>query len=311
MTSARSSVCGFARDYCAELENLLGRGPLAGTVHSVFATSVNLLMGGRLVTVLAGCRPLHPYSLRLRGHVLPPLRAGDAVRLTPEGLYRDQRFLCSLERAVPVRLSLETLDPDGLRKPTPRRLSLLRDFLLKNGNPDGFLPLLSLLHETGTAVPSNVYAAFASARLPALFEAVRSGGVKEAGEAAHAIAGCGIGLTPSADDFLAGFIVSVYLEAFRRRELPEAKPLLDRMAEEAASRTNIISGTFLREASLGLCSEDVLRFFGAFCSRVLSQGFILSAMNVLAFGETSGTDILTGIYFGQKNYPHFRRKRHW
>ena len=121
--------------------------------------------------------------------------------------------------------------------------------------------------------------------------------------AAYSIAGCGIGLTPSADDFLCGVMASVLASAIARGEQNEWLPLTAAMAERAAPRTNLISAAFLRQAAAGQLSSDVLTLIRTLYSSVLSLRLPSAAMNVIAFGETSGTDILTGIYFGQKNYP--------
>jgi len=126
---------------------------------------------------------------------------------------------------------------------------------------------------------------------------------KTAAEAAYSIAGCGIGLTPSADDFLCGVMASVLASAIARGEQNEWLPLTAAMAERTAPRTNLISAAFLRQAAAGQLSSDVLTLIRTLYSSVLSLRLPSAAMNVIAFGETSGTDILTGIYFGQKNYP--------
>ena len=80
-------------------------------------------------------------------------------------------------------------------------------------------------------------------------------------------------------------------------------PLTAAMAQRAGTRTNLISAAFLRQAACGQLSSDVLTLVRTFYSSVLSLRLPSAAMNVIAFGETSGTDILTGIYFGQKIYP--------
>ena len=124
-----------------------------------------------------------------------------------------------------------------------------------------------------------------------------------AAEAAYSIAGCGIGLTPSADDFLCGVMAALLASALACGQARDWLPLTDAMARRAAPRTNLISAAFLRQAACGQLSSDVLSFIQTLYSRVLSLRLPSAAMNVIAFGETSGTDILTGIYLGQKNFP--------
>lgn len=288
-----------------ELKALLSKGQQTGLVHSVFHSSVNLLTDGQLITLLTESRPLYPYSIRLSGETLPAVQPQDTVIFTDSRiLFPKCGWQISLENIRVTDLTLTSLSLAGLGSPGGKRLAELRDIILHHGKTDGFAPLLCLLEKPDeAAIPSNLYVDFAAQRIPALFAAVRALDAEKAAEAAFSIAGCGIGLTPSADDFLCGLMTSLQMEAAIKGELPKITSLTEAMAEKAASRTNLISGTFLREAGRGLVSQDIRLLMKALYSSVLSQGVTTSAMNVIAFGETSGTDILTGIYFGQKNYP--------
>lgn len=288
-----------------ELKTLLQKDGQMGTVHSVFHSSVNLLINGQLITLLTESRPLYPYSLRIEGETLPPAKPDEAVEFSAGQIsFPESGWKVLTAQARETDLTLASLPLAGLSSPDESRLSELRDIILRHGKTDGFAPLLCLLEEANDpVVPSNLYVDFAAHRIPALFQSIRSLDVEKAAEAAYSIAGCGIGLTPSADDFLCGLMTSLQMEALVRHETGRVTSLTAAMAEKAASRTNLVSGTFLREAGCGLVSQDVRELMKALYSSVLSQGVTTSAMNVIAFGETSGTDILTGIYFGQKNYP--------
>ena len=187
--------------------------------------------------------------------------------------------------------------------PHPAAPQALREIILSNGKPEGFAPLFTILEDDPSPLPDNLYVRYAAERIPALFAALRQKDAKATAEAAYSIAGCGIGLTPSADDFLCGVMASVLASAIARGEQNEWLPLTAAMAERAAPRTNLISAAFLRQAAAGQLSSDVLTLIRTLYSSVLSLRLPSAAMNVIAFGETSGTDILTGIYFGQKNYP--------
>lgn len=293
-----------AEELCGELVALLKKeGRQEATVHSVFKTSLNLLSSGRLVTLLSGSRPLYPYSVRLQSERLPALAPGDRVLMDEHEFLLPKGGRIRLSGASVGALSLTRYSRETLSSPTEERLRELRAVLLQKGKPDGFLPLLTLLEPGESPLESNLYADFAAARIPALFEAVRQNDPEAAGKAAYSIAGCGIGLTPSADDFLTGLMASLFMEAHKRDELTRITPLLTAIANAAAPRTNLISGTFLMEAAAGLTSRDTGELLQTLYTCVLSQGITPSAMNVIAFGETSGTDILIGIYFGQKIYP--------
>lgn len=288
---------------CSRLADFLQGPPSSGIVHSVFCSSVNLEAEGHLITLLRQDRPLYPWSARLCTDRLPPFREGMAFTAGPEGFYfAELRLLVSLQEAHRTDCSLFSL-PDPLFVPGAEQIGLLRETIVRHGKPEGFAPLLGILAQQEVPFPSNLYADYAAKKLPLFFAAVSAGDIPAAAQAAWAITGCGIGLTPSADDFLCGVMTALLATAIAKGEAEKVLPLTRAIAAKAASRTNRISGTFLSEAGEGLLSEDVLRLIQTLYSCVLSQGLAASAMNVIAFGETSGTDILTGIYFGQKIYP--------
>ena len=268
----------------------------------MFHTSANLLYQGQLVTLLDDTRPLYPCAVRLGGSI-PPLAAGEPALLSRERItFPHSGHTIELHRAAVTSLSLfSPLLP--LQLPHPAAPQALREIILSNGKPEGFAPLFTILEDDPSPLPDNLYVRYAAERIPALFAALRQKDAKATAEAAYSIAGCGIGLTPSADDFLCGVMASVLASAIARGEQNEWLPLTAAMAERAAPRTNLISAAFLRQAAAGQLSSDVLTLIRTFYSSVLSLRLLSAAMNVIAFGETSGTDILTGIYFGQKNYP--------
>ncbi len=286
----------------AQLLAQLPQRPAEAAVHSVFRTSVNLLWQGQLVTLLDDTRPLYPCAVRLGGSV-PSLTVGESALLSRERIeFPHSGVTVDLTRAAVTSLSLfSPLLP--LQTPHPAAPQALREIILTGGKPEGFAPLLFLLEDEPCPLPDNPYVRYAAQRIPALFAALRQRDTAAAAEAAYRIAGCGIGLTPSADDFLCGVMASVLACAIAHGKKNEWLPLTAAMAERAAPRTNLISAAFLRQAARGQLSSDVLTLIRTLYSCVLSLRLPSAAMNVIAFGETSGTDILTGIYFGQKNYP--------
>ena len=286
----------------AELAAILPTEPVPAAVHSVFRTSVNLLWQERLVTLLDASRPLYPFSVRLSG-ALPSLTVGEPALLSREAvLFPRQGVAVGLSRAAVQSLSLFSL-VQPLQTPPSEALQALRETILTHGRPEGFAPLLFLLEDEPCPFPDNPYVRYAAARIPALITALRQRDALAAAEAAYSIAGCGIGLTPSADDFLGGVMTALLASALVCGQERDWLTLTDAMARRAAPRTNLISAAFLRQAACGQLSSDVLSFIQTLYSRVLSLRLPSAAMNVIAFGETSGTDILTGIYLGQKNFP--------
>ena len=268
-----------------------------GEVLSAFSHAVNLDTPAGLVSVLTRARCLQPMGCVVepagsfeQGAFAPGMR----VRLTGRAIRIGDAEIV-LAGATPTDLSVRgALCPDGAaaavepqkHRPTLRPAPLLT-VLASGRGEDGLSALV-------TRCKSNVYADFLATRLPRLFAAVAAGDAAEAGEAAARIAGCGVGLTPSSDDLLTGYMAMLHaLSAIG--VLGEIAPITHAIAARAAQKTNRISGAFLLQSGAGYVSEDVLRLLQLLCSDSDAQQIERAAARVAAFGSTSGSDMLTGI----------------
>lgn len=268
-----------------------------GEVLSAFSHAVNLDTPAGLVSVLTRARCLQPMGCVAepagsfeQGAFAPGMRA----RLTGRELRIGDAEI-ALAGATPTDLSVRgALCPDGAaaavepqKHRPPLRPAPLLAVLASGRGEDGLSALV-------TRGKSNVYADFLAPRLPRLFAAVAAGDAAEAGEAAARIAGCGVGLTPSSDDLLTGYMAMLHaLSAIG--VLGDVVPMTRAMAARAAQKTNRISGAFLLQSGAGYVSEDALRLLQLLCSDSDAQQIERAAARVAAFGSTSGSDMLTGI----------------
>jgi hypothetical protein len=98
----------------------------------------------------------------------------------------------------------------------------------------------------------------------------------------RALRGCGLGLTPSGDDFIAGYLIGLSLRGEPSDEV-----------FEAARTDNIFSNTFLDLARQG-------RIFGRMKNLILAlmggRGVRECTERLFAVGGTSGADLATGFY---------------
>ena len=107
---------------------------------------------------------------------------------------------------------------------------------------------------------------------------------------ASKLAGLGIGLTPSGDDFLMGALYAVWI--IHPHEI--AQVLASEVATVAAPLTTSLSAAWLRAAGQGEAGGVWHEFFEASISGKMQR--IQTAMNkILAVGETSGADALAGL----------------
>ncbi|QDJ12921.1 hypothetical protein CEP45_03230 [Mergibacter septicus] len=106
--------------------------------------------------------------------------------------------------------------------------------------------------------------------------------------------GLGIGLTPSGDDYIVGYMAGYYSQ--HQGILPEFRLL----ANLAQSKTNEISANYLNNASNRLFKQEILDMV----NNISDEDCI---NNLLNMGFSSGQDILYGIYDYFKRYDFKQR----
>jgi hypothetical protein len=109
--------------------------------------------------------------------------------------------------------------------------------------------------------------------------------------------GVGFGLTPSGDDFIAGFLFGLYLlQQSYRSDLAALRTII----YDSARSGNLLSNTFLSLASQGRFSGRLKNFVGALLMYDSSH-MIPALQQVLSIGSTSGADLLCGLFFALRN----------
>jgi hypothetical protein len=114
--------------------------------------------------------------------------------------------------------------------------------------------------------------------------------ISTATSSASQLAGLGIGLTPSGDDFMVGAIYAVWII-----HPPEiACVLAEAIANTAAPLTTSLSAAWLRAAGRGKAGIVWHEFLNALLFHD-SLRILKALKNILAVGETSGADALAGF----------------
>jgi hypothetical protein len=110
--------------------------------------------------------------------------------------------------------------------------------------------------------------------------------------------GCGLGLTPAGDDFIAGFLVGLHV--LRQLRGQGSQSTADAVFR-AARGGNIFSNTFLDLARRGLLFGRLKDLLLALVSG--SEGSVCKAAGKLfGIGETSGADLATGLFITLQSY---------
>ena len=278
---------------CNRFLALAGGTACSATVHSVFDHAVNLELEGRagLVGLIAKPKALTPYAVSVRIHepfFETGIRAGMAAVIESGRILVPQAgFELDCSQASAVELSLDSISILSTNQQICTQENLLRKVLLEADTGESLAPL-------ATGVGGNKYADFLVPRFRALQNAVRAGNAESAVLAAERFAGCGMGLTPSSDDLLCGYLATKWLLS-RGQGRTERITLLSSIAAAAARKTNRISASFLLYCGEGLVHISLYELYAELFRNADEEETLAAARRILAIGSTSGADMLTGV----------------
>lgn len=278
-------------------------GPVKARVHGVFRTSFNVLLEtGDLITFLEQPNP-GPGNIIVPGlgTLLGCLEPGQlahlalpAVILPEPAVYLDlssARFWTWTWLPVGERFNAESC---GIRIDTASRIAAEHGEMLGHTSSTGN-------HSTERAAPPKTQSPMRSQVRAQLQTAIRglcmaalAEDVDLALACAQRMIGLGPGLTPSGDDYLSGFLLTLHLAA---RAIGSRTEWLEWVSQGistwAPGRTTLVSSTQLRLAAQGEADEVTGRAITAILWG--EPGLSASVDALLEVGSTSGSDILAGI----------------
>ena len=253
-----------------------------GTVVATFARACYLDLGGTIVAVVAPDLlngPLNVVVTAPAAFSFEQLTAGQTVRISPHALDIGDRI---------------RVDTTG----TPVWPARLRAVARRDARTLG--ARVAALEAILTEAPEESLARAerrpwrAAEAMSVLAEGLRRRNARMVREAAGRLAGLGPGLTPSGDDVLAGAMLALTLV-----RSPQPPRLREVILRAAAERTTRVSGAYLQAASRGEAGEAWHALRDALAPQTAGPGALDSAARrVMAFGETSGADMLAGFVLG-------------
>ena len=253
------------------------------TVHSRFRRAVNFSNGRHLVFLVSQEIGAGPLNIVLAGAgSQEALACVSGVRAEENFLQLDeQHFELGFGDRYDSKLALRTRNTNCFAQ----NLEQFRR-LLAETSPARSLAFLIAPERIGSFT-SSIERAFIS-RIQCGVDEFFGGNLLEG---VSLLKGCGMGLTPSGDDFIAGVLVGLQVvQLLHERELGEAIDTIFR----AAAGDNIFSKTFLDLARRGLVSEKQQNLILAL-SDEHPDALRGAALNLFAVGATSGADFGTGF----------------
>lgn len=212
-----------------------------------------------------------------------PVQAGQPVRYDRKCLYFCNEIEVSLEHAVQVSMNSIRRGSQPDRRLVERILQLIKIYGRKSELYD------ALLEQKSETAQERMF----HEGLQRLFIMQKQGKAEYDASVFLPLVGLGCGLTPAGDDFLAGlFLAARYLGAewFVKKDW---STLLQYVREN----TSVVSYQMIKNALRGYARESVIQLFEAIRKEDWNE--IKGGIHkVIAYGSTSGTDMLCGVLCG-------------
>jgi hypothetical protein len=270
-------------------------------VHSIFRGSVNLLSPAEeLVTIARTDVDMMPMGMTVdlsSAHIAWPFEVDDSV------VYNGQLEFVIPKNENRIRLRHARVWRPILSAPSgeiacasEEALSMIKKTLLELDSGGVSSVIRFIDGDTRESSCTSIYARFITGDICSFIDAVEAKDWERSLYQAELLVGFGPGLTPSCDDFLAAFILSLhYMNQWNHQDDQALLSFLQSIVELARSRTTIVSYSMLRHASAGKASDSYLKILEALATHNLPE--LRRAIDrVLEFGATSGADFLFGIW---------------
>ncbi len=301
---------------CKELYDYIQKNQPKGQVHSIFDNSLNILdENNQFITFLSPNKPMSPNSIKIRenssfldsdfrqGQKLAFFKDYVSIQDSSKEIYYSK---ASLWDKSPILFTGSTLIKAPVEN-VSNKLKKMGIFILEEGKKDGIVPLLKTLKGRIKGVEllldSNITLSkreeFIRERFLSFIDSYIKEDLDDVSTKASRVIGYGIGLTPSMDDFLSGIMVSqIYLSSYLNLDLKKAHELNNSIIKHIENKTTLVSQEMMRYASKGEVNEDLRNLMVSLLTNSSIEDFYQNLKKVSDIGETSGTDMISGIYIG-------------
>lgn len=305
-----------ATTICNELYKIIQKNQLKGQVHSVFDNSFNVLdENAQLITFLGPNKPMSPNSIKIEEKISfldLSIKQGQKLTFFKDFvLNEDSKIIIYYDKASlwdksPILFTDTDLSRESMEN-VFRKLNSMGTFILREGKKHGIVPLLKTLEGrikgVELLIDDNIVLSkkeeFIQDRFLSFIDSYSNEDIDEIALRASKIVGYGIGLTPSMDDFLSGIMVSrIYLSSYLNHDIKKAYEINKAIIKHIINKTTLVSQEMMIHSSRGDVNEDLRNLMISLLTNRCSDSFYECLKKVSSFGETSGTDMISGIYIG-------------
>lgn len=299
---------------CNQLQKNIKDNNLSGIVHSVFNSAFNVTTSdNQFVSFLTLNKPISPNAIKISENIsFQDIGIKPKMKLYFYDEYaciKDINLIFEYDKAIGWDKSPLLRYAKTKRENVLRKISIMKEFLITNNETEGILPILTFLNERFKGFELLVSASenlgkkeqFIKERFLSFIEAYLLEEDIEIADKVERVIGFGAGLTPSMDDFICGLMLSrVYLFNYLGKDILDAIKFNEQMIMNTHGKTTKVSEEMLRFSSKGEVNENIRKLIISLTSDKPIDEFIYNLKTVGSYGETSGTDIISGIFIGSK-----------
>lgn len=265
-------------------KQLLGKERLNGKVDSIFEHGFNLIIQDQLIFVGTDADNLSAFGMVIPNLVMWEIKntieIGQQVKIQTNRLGNNQLSITwtLYIRPNPVQINMERVAIIGTKL---SKLSVV-DFIVAD--------IITALTKAGVWQESGFSAN------EDLAERYRDLLEEWDNDVAQSLIGAGIGLTPSGDDFLQGYMMMALITG---RDDYHVIPAIQRGLEQRS--TTLVSETYYKILFAGHLNYSWIKFFDAVLANDINR--VHGAIKqIQQYGATSGNDILLGVQAFLKEY---------
>ncbi len=285
-----------------------------GRVHSVFNNVINLKINGEMLTignVKIGIGPktalideqINFSDLKIQQNMVVEKKNDEMLieEIDMKFLYQPREIWDSSPELDYIKVSTDELY---------YKLNNLERIIFANGDPDSISPIVFDLRsdfkwlggiETHPIEFTDKHMNFIVGRIKDLLNAVEKDVWDDVDDLAKSVIGFGPGLTPASDDFVLGLMTGLlYSSRNYMRDIKSHQHFI----ELINGRTTDVSYEGLVNASKGKVNQVVKEAVLSILSNCSIEEMTDKVDKLIKIGQTSGTDILTGIFLGIKLNVH-------
>ena len=318
---------------CENLQNrILKRGVLSGHVHSVFKNACNIECDDLFISLLSKEKKMSPMSVIVDfGEKVDfndlNITKGLIFKFSESEIYCTQKNIFISTNDTKKWCSRAELKTSNcLEHELLENIKIMEKVLKSLGKQYGMGPLINMLsYKLPELELAPIHECvfdksfeFIKDRFMDFIHAVISADMDEIADMAQRVIGFGHGLTPAMDDFISGVMVTyIYMASYYKLNYQEIYEFNNKIISLGLNKTTRVSSEMLKHASVGETNEAVhnliktmLNFNGD--NEEKNHRTIIEALiEVIGYGETSGTDTALGVYVALRIFTNLRYRRVW